>query len=257
MNIEEKVLQLKQDFNDVYKAGQESGGGGSYEQGYEDGKNSVVRLENYVKNMQFHNLNDFGTEIVELVFEKVTSLAQMFSNVKENGNEDYWGKNTTVKHLIIRNKAIVTNIYRMFYNDNSSTDTTLNRITFDFDLSTEYSVNASNLFRNMSGLEIIDGKPLNVSKCTSFSQSFNGVANLREIRFVPETINVDINFSVCKKLSNDSKQSIFDGLAPVDTAQTLTLHNDVKILQSQVDSANAKGWTVAGGTVVSEEEYNA
>ena len=39
MNIAEKVLQLKQDFDDVYVAGKAAGGGsGDYDQGYEDGK---------------------------------------------------------------------------------------------------------------------------------------------------------------------------------------------------------------------------
>ena len=49
--------------------------------------------------------------------------------------------------------------------------------------------------------------------------------------------------------------SIINGLAVVETTRTLTLPTNLKILQSQVDSANAKGWTIAGGKVVSEEEY--
>ena len=76
-----------------------------------------------------------------------------------------------------------------------------------------------------------------------------------EIRFKENTIGVSISFAWTRPLSAESIQSIIDGLATVETAQTLTLHANVKILQSQVDSANAKGWTVAGGTVVSEEEY--
>ena len=43
------ITQLKQDFDDVYEAGKTAGGGsGDYEQGYEDGKNSVVDYLQYV-----------------------------------------------------------------------------------------------------------------------------------------------------------------------------------------------------------------
>lgn len=77
---------------------------------------------------------------------------------------------------------------------------------------------------------------------------------LENFKLVPNTAKVSFAIT-SKRLTPESKQSIFDGLATVETAQTLTLHKDAKILQSQVDSANAKGWTVAGGTVVSEEEY--
>ena len=77
---------------------------------------------------------------------------------------------------------------------------------------------------------------------------------MREIRFVENSISIPLTFT-SSNLSPDSKNSIFNGLATVETAMTLTLPANLKILQSQVDSANAKGWTVAGGTVVSEEEY--
>lgn len=96
---------------------------------------------------------------------------------------------------------------------------------------------------------------LDLSNATNISAMFSACFALENISFVEGSIRESITFQDCKLLSNDSKQSIFDGLATVTTAQTLTLPADVKILQSQVDSANAKGWTVAGGTVVSEEEY--
>lgn len=100
---------------------------------------------------------------------------------------------------------------------------------------------------------------LDLSKCTTSSAYANAFTSsnslLEDIRFVPNTIKLSVSFAYQQYLSGASIQSIIDGLATVETAQTLTLHANVKILQSQVDSANAKGWTVAGGTVVSEEEY--
>ena len=100
---------------------------------------------------------------------------------------------------------------------------------------------------------------LKTVKTLDFSAT-NGLGNfdlsspIETLLIVPETIKVSATFRSAF-LSAESIQSIFDGLAPVTTAQTLTLPSTLKILQSQVDSANEKGWTVAGGTVVSEEEY--
>ena len=99
--------------------------------------------------------------------------------------------------------------------------------------------------------------PLDVSSVTSVANMnmFKGnTGTIKEIYFVENCIKW--SFSIGSPyLTTESIQSIFDGLAYVETAQTLTLHSNLKILQSQVDSANEKGWTVAGGTVVSEEEY--
>ena len=92
------------------------------------------------------------------------------------------------------------------------------------------------------------------SGITTFYNAFLSCTRLKEVRFEGE-ITKSISFKSCSELSTTSRESIFNALATVETTQTLTLNNQVKILQSQVDSANAKGWTVAGGTVVSEEEY--
>ena len=93
-----------------------------------------------------------------------------------------------------------------------------------------------------------------LSECTNNNNAFVNCNALEDIEFVPNTIKTNIYFTYSDKLTDKSIQSIFDGLATVETAQTLTLPTNLKILQSQVDSANVKGWTVAGGTVVSEEE---
>jgi hypothetical protein len=112
----------------------------------------------------------------------------------------------------------------------------------------------SSTFSNCKKLNKIIGV-LDFSSATKVTNMFFNCANLEEVRFEPNTLSISTSLTNSSKLSAESKQSIFDGLATVETAQTITFHKDVKILQAQVDSANAKGWTVAGGTVVSEEEY--
>jgi hypothetical protein len=91
-----------------------------------------------------------------------------------------------------------------------------------------------------------------------FDRTFQYATNLVNITF-EGVIGKSISFTHSSRLSDESVENIIECLADLTggTAQTLTFHKDVKLLQSQVDSANAKGWTVAGGTVVSEEEYYA
>lgn len=109
-------------------------------------------------------------------------------------------------------------------------------------------------FSGCTALKKIDGV-LDFSSATNVQYMFSNCNSLEEMRFEPNTLSLSISLANSSKLTSGSVQSIIDGLATVTTAQTLTFNASVKILQSQVDSANAKGWTVAGGTVVSEEEY--
>ena len=111
-------------------------------------------------------------------------------------------------------------------------------------------------FGSASALHTIKGE-FDLTDCTSTTRCFQSCKALTEVRFKPSSIPISIEFGDCTNLSTNTIQSIFNGLATVGTTQTLTFHSNLKILQSQVDAANAKGWTVAGGKVVSEEEYYA
>ena len=94
-----------------------------------------------------------------------------------------------------------------------------------------------------SGIEVIE-EPLDISLVTMTSNAF-ACDNLREIRFVPETIKRTLDFGRCKKLSAQSIQSIIDGLATVTATQTLTLNSAIILTDEQKASITAKGWTLA------------
>ncbi len=130
----------------------------------------------------------------------------------------------------------------------------MNKLKYMVGVDLANSTNVMNIFSDDIVLEEIQ-KPLTFAKATNLTNVFLKCYALKDIKFVKETIKVSISFVQSSLLSAESIQSIIDGLATVTTAQTLTLNANAKILQSQVDSANAKGWTIAGGTVVSEEEY--
>lgn len=118
---------------------------------------------------------------------------------------------------------------------------------------TELRNSWSSAFNGCIALETINGE-LDFSNVTNIGYIFRYCDRLKDIAIKPNSVSLSLAIPSLV-LSAESIQSIIDGLATVETAQTLTLHANLKILQSQVDSANAKGWTVAGGTVVSEEEY--
>ena len=94
-----------------------------------------------------------------------------------------------------------------------------------------------------SGIETIE-EPLDISLVTNTLNAF-ACDNLREIRFVSETIKVNIDFRRCSKLSAQSIQSIIDGLATVTEAKTLTLNSTIVLTDAQKASITAKGWTLA------------
>lgn len=226
-----------------------------YEQGYEDGKNSVVDFARYILTRpQFTSLNMFGTSEATLNLDSIRDGGDLLNMFNIQTAER---KNITVEHLTVNCPALINNMQQTFFATSYEWwDKTLKRLTLNID--TQKVTNWNYTFAGLVALETIDGMPLNFSSSTSGTNTcFNNDENIKSFRVVANSIKTNFVIAKSSGLDTDTIQSIFDGLATVDTAQTLTLHNDVKILQSQVDSANAKGWTVAGGTVVSEEEYYA
>ena len=112
----------------------------------------------------------------------------------------------------------------------------------------------SNMFSLCKQLTEIKGE-LDLSLCTNVSNMFRdaGVPTipLTEVRFKAGTINLATNMwlNQADKLSDASIQSIIDGLADLtgSTAQTLTLHADVKskLTDGQITTITGKNWTLA------------
>lgn len=147
-------------------------------------------------------------------------------------------------------------------------DTTIERIDFYL-----YGgiTSLADAFRGATNLKFVKG--INTSKCRDVTRAFmdSGIeefqepfdlssvnssnANtllsrcpyLKEVRFVPNTIRWNFSNAYSPLLSAESIQSIVDGLATVETAQTLTLHADVKakLTQTQLDTITNKNWNLA------------
>lgn len=104
-------------------------------------------------------------------------------------------------------------------------------------------------FNGRYSLQTIVGE-LDFSECEPTQQQnpFNGCTSLIEVRFTPESIKQNLSFKQSSQLSDESIQSILDGLANVTETRTLTLHSEVyaKLTEEQKQSATDKGWTITG-----------
>lgn len=112
------------------------------------------------------------------------------------------------------------------------------------------ALNVTLLFNGRGSLEEIIGE-LDLSKITSANvqnNPFNGCTSLVEVRFTKESIKYNLSFTQSSQLSDESIQSILDGLANVSTTQTLSLNSAVyaKLTEEQKQSATDKGWTITG-----------
>jgi len=61
---------------------------------------------------------------------------------------------------------------------------------------------------------------------------------------LPNSIKSSISIPSSPNLSVDTKQSIIDGLATVETAQTLTLNSAIVLTDEQKATIETKGWTL-------------
>ena len=124
----------------------------------------------------------------------------------------------------------------------------LNTVTFSPKMK---SNNARLMFNGRNNLKNIIGEIdfTNISRELDSSSVFNGCTSLVEVRFTKECIKYNLSFTQSSLLSDESIQSIIDGLANVEITRTLSFHSDVynKLTGAQKEAASNKGWTVVGG----------
>lgn len=159
------------------------------------------------------------------------SIAGMFRSVKQV--TDFTLDLSEAENLNILNNFIM------------QTSLTTLRIIGEFP--TNKNVQMRDVFRENYSLTAITGTPLNASKWILAGGTLQYVPKLEYIRFVPNTIGFSITLEHSSVLSDESIQSIIDGLATVTTTCTLTLHAKVKakLTDEQKNTITVKGWTLA------------
>ena len=226
MSIAEKLTTIADNMQRVYEAGQMAGGGEDYLK--------------YATEVNFNNLNLFGKEEVVLTLDNLTSLYN-FNFVYSSGVKS--PANTTVKHLTINCPNKITNLNNAFARQYLY-DKYMQHLTLNVD--TSEAVNANYAFSNLDAVKVIDGQPLNLSKVASCQNTIRGMAKLEEIRFVENSIPNTISFAFCPVLSNDSIQSIIDGLGDLTggTAKTVTFSatTGAKLTDEQKATITEKNW---------------
>ena len=104
----------------------------------------------------------------------------------------------------------------------------------------------SNCFYGSAAIETIETLDLSSTGNNEInSQNWIKAPNLKNLKIEPQTIKKTVTFWACSLLTAESIQSIIDGLATVETTQTLTLHADIVLTDEQKATINAKGWTLA------------
>lgn len=159
--------------------------------------------------------------IPRIDFSEMTSLRYSFNNY----DIEYIG-------YYINSKKC-TNFSSCFYNSA--------KLKTMVGVDTSSAINVSDML-SLSGIETIQ-EPFDFSNVTSCRNCFN-CSNLKDIEFKAKTIKVSIVFTSAV-LSAKSVKSIIDGLATIETAQTLTLNSAITLTDEQKATINAKGWTLA------------
>ena len=229
MNAADKLILIAENMPKVYEAGKKAGGGaGTYES---------LRYANAV---QFRSLNVFGEPEVTIdLGEHITSLAT-FINL--TSSSDMNNVNNTVEHLTVNCSGLPTTMLNFMACSNSRRDEKLTNLTLN--VNTREVTAFSAAFAFLFVLEVIGGTPLDFTKTTSAVNPFNYCNELKEVRLQPGTLSISMSFAHCSKLSANSIQSIIDGLATVETAQTITFHKNIALTEDQKETIKGKGWTL-------------
>ena len=106
--------------------------------------------------------------------------------------------------------------------------------------------NMGNMFRQCSKLKYVYGE-IDCTNATSLQSPFMNDTLLEHMRFKKGSIYRSIDFGQQKNLTAETVQSIIDGLATVETAQTIAFHKDVKarLTDEQIATITSKNWTLA------------
>lgn len=154
---------------------------------------------------------------------KVTTLTNTFSGMANLKRVDYY----------LNTESCTNHVYAFAYSK---------KLEYVKGINTSKSTDVNGMFRDCNALKTIE-EPLDFSSTTNTS-AFRYTPALENVRFVEKTIKYSIAFN-SPLLSAESIQSIIDGLATVETAQTLTLNSAIALTDEQKATINAKGWTLA------------
>ena len=250
MSVAEKLTTIAENQQKVYDAGyaagQAEGGGGDPWQGLRDLVASKTQMNSF---FAYSSMAEFPSG---LDTSNSTSFNSMFANCT----------NLVTSPVIDTAKGKdFTNMYNGDSNLAGTVELDLSSINGSYTVSSLFQncgkvekvilknargiVNLIYTFFGCKSLVTIEGS-IDLSATTSTNNAFARCDSLKDIRFVAGSIRVSISFSESEVLSNESTQSILDGLADLTgvTTQTLTLHKNIVLTDEQKATISSKNWTL-------------
>ena len=189
--------------------------------------------------LTLHDLKPFA------VSDPVLNLGAHGGNYQQMYINTY-AVNNTVEHLTV-NFADTITTFRFTFNSSSARDNRIKQLTLHF-APNATPATAYSMFYHCNALEVIDGTPLNFSGTDKNNCDLVGCFALREIRFAPNCVHINLWFGNSSLLSEESLQSIIDGFEDLtgSDAKTLTLHSTTlsKVTPEQFEASAAKNWTI-------------
>ena len=175
------------------------------------------------------------------VSEKVNKLLEVTKNFYLAKTVSFGANGAFPTDTIVLDCKNITSLSNAFYNCNG--------LKYIYLSNTEKVGVIQNAFYQ-SGILTIE--TLNMSKFDKdMLKGWNWIntPTLENLKIVPQTIKTSVTFVWCPLLTAESIQSIIDGLATVETAQTLTLHAGVKakLTEEQLATITSKNWNLAQG----------
>lgn len=201
---------------------------GDYNDGYTDGVASVPNPLEYAISLGSTYWNATFPENYEMTINipLVTSMNACFQNATGITK-------LTIKGNVAENIVSMSNAFRV---------PTLEILDLS-EFNAVVGADGNNIFNGAKVLKEIKGT-LDFTNVTRCANIFNICYELEEVRFKANSIKLSISFSHSSKLSTESIQSIIDGLAIVETAQTLTLHGAIVLTDEQKAQISSKNWTL-------------
>ena len=193
---------------------------------FELGKKSVPNLLEHCQQLGYGFYNAVFTDSVfAITIPEITNLTGCFQGA--TGIEKLTIKGNTKENLVNFSSAL-----------RSGTLITVDLTEFNVKIS-----NASNMCNGAKALKELKGI-IDLTECTNVTSMFSNCNALEEVRFKANSISLSISFANSSALSSETVQSIIDGLATVETAQTLSLHSTVSsaLTSEQMTQIVSKNW---------------
>ena len=195
----------------------------------------------------------------EFVWNNIASITFSFDSLSGNVELNVPKKMASLKEILsgqpnvktaVINKtdgSNISNLYRAFFGTRYMTEITLN---FDTGKVTNWDGTFNNSAVGGGSLVTIDGLLDFSSSANILTGTFNGNRNLKNVQIKEQSIKSSINFPSMSLLTDDSVNSIINGLADLSdsgSAKTVTLDTAIKnkLTEEQIATINSKGWTLA------------